>query len=80
MNKKQLLDKLYCISREYKNNKDAIRKDQDTFILWCEKQVKRRFTDSFIQGKVNQATNHLALFLLGDKDNNFDRLVNPGNF
>ena len=80
MNKNQLIDKLYIISREYKNNMNTIRKDQDTFICWCEKQVTKRFPDSFIQGKINQASNHLALYLLGDKDNNFDKLINPQSF
>lgn len=80
MNKNQLIDKLYIISKEYKNNMNAIRKDQDTFISWCEKQVTKRFSDNFIQGKINQASNHLALYLLGDKDNNFDKLINPTSF
>lgn len=80
MNRKQLSDKLSFIRREYKKNNKKIRRDQDTFLLWCEKQVKTKFSDSFIEGKVNQATNHLALFLLGDKDNNFDRLINPNTF
>jgi hypothetical protein len=80
MNRKQLSDKLYYIRRDYRRNIKKIRKDQDTFLFWCEKQIKIRFTDNFIQGKVNQATNHLALFLLGDKDNNFDKLINPNIF
>jgi len=80
MNKNQLLEKLYCISRDYQKNINAIRKDQDTFMSWCEKQVTTRFAESFIQGKINQASNHLALYLLGDKDNNFDKIVNPNNF
>ena len=80
MNKNQLIDKLYIISKEYKNNMNAIRKDQDTFISWCEKQVTKRFSDNFIQGKINQASNHLALYLLGDKDNHFDKLINPPSF
>lgn len=74
------MDKLRYIRNEYKKNNKKIRSDQDTFLLWCEKQVKTKFTDSFIEGKVNQATNHLALFLLGDKDNNFDKLINPNTF
>ncbi len=80
MNKYQLIEKLYIISKEYKKNMDAIRKDQDTFMMWCEKQITKRFTDSFIQGRINQASNHLALYLLGDKDNNFDKLINPNSF
>jgi hypothetical protein len=47
---------------------------------WCEKQVTKRFNDSFIQGQIDQASNHLALYLLGDKDNNFDKLINPNSF
>ena len=80
MNRKQLSDNLYFIRRDYHRNIKKIRKDQDTFVSWCEKQVKTKFTDSFIEGKVNQATNHLALFLLGDKDNNFDKIINPNTF
>lgn len=80
MNKNQLIDKLYYISKEYKTNMNTIRKDQDTFMSWCEKQVMKRFNDSFIQGKIDQASNHLALYLLGDKDNNFDKLINPNSF
>jgi hypothetical protein len=80
MNKNQLLKELYCISKEYSTKKDAIRKDQDTFLSWCEKQIKTHFAESFIQGQVNQATNHLALYLLGDEDNNFDKLINPTAF
>ena len=80
MNKNQLIDKLYCISKEYKDNMNAIRKDQDSFMSWCEKQVTKRFNDSFIQGQIDQVSNHLALYLLGDKDNNFDKLINPNTF
>jgi hypothetical protein len=75
MNKEQLTAKLLCITLEYSR---LTFENAEQLTAWCKDQLtKRGFLDIlFPANKIDIASLQLTLFCLGDKDNNFDKLIN----
>jgi hypothetical protein len=74
----QLLAKLTIISMNFERKKpELIDLGKNLFLLDVEKIVKQNFI--YPSGKLQNITNHLALFLLGNKDNLFDKTLNQNS-